>query len=134
MMKKQLFAILAISSLVACSELNTEAPSTTTEEDQSLKQKAHDTSRKDIANFKISNEEMIESQKSPEIQKAENLVRQYLELADSTTTVVEFDHKQDEKIIIHVYDIIDEDKKTEHTATRGWYSVTLDPKNIDVLN
>ncbi|MEC1718221.1 hypothetical protein [Schinkia azotoformans] len=121
-MKKMLWIILAFIFIAGCKENNVEAPSTTKEEKQALKQISNNTKQKNA-----------EFQKSPEINRAENLVRQYLELGDSPNTAVEFDHKAENGYVIHVYDVIKQVNQTEYSITRGWFLVTLEPENIKVL-
>jgi hypothetical protein len=55
-------------------------------------------------------------------EEAENIVREQLEGELGSNTRVEFDHKADGKFVIHVYDLVQDDKSS-HTATRGWYEV-----------
>lgn len=121
-MKKMLWIILAFVFIAGCEENNVEAPSTTKEENQTLKL---------ISNKNKQNKD--EFQKSPEMNKAENLVRQYLELGDSPNTAVEFDHKMGDGYVIHVYDVVKQGKQKEQSKTRGWFLVTLEPENIKVL-
>ncbi|WP_202707113.1 LysM peptidoglycan-binding domain-containing protein [Sporosalibacterium faouarense] len=49
---------------------------------------------------------------------AENIVRVYLDLTDSPEVKVEYDHMDDGRYIIHVYDV-----EEDHISTRGWYNV-----------
>lgn len=121
-MKKMLWIILAFIFIAGCQENNVEAPSTTKEEKHVLKQISNNTKQKNA-----------EFQKSPEINKAEHLVRQYLELGDSPNIAVEFDHRREDGYVIHVYDVIDRGGHTEHAVTRGWFLVTFDLENIKVL-
>ncbi len=121
-MKKMLWIILAFVFIAGCEENNVEAPSTTKEENQTLKL---------ISNKNKQNKDKF--QKSPEMNKAENLVRQYLELGDSPNTAVEFDHKVGDGYVIHVYDVVKQVNQKEKSKTRGWFLVTLEPENIKVL-
>lgn len=121
-MKKMMWVVLAFVFISGCKENNVEAPSTTTEENQALQ---HVSTKSD----RVDNE----FEKSPEINKAENLVRQYLELGDSPNTVVKFDHKKKSGYVIHVYDVIEKGGRTEHSVTVGWFLVTLKPENVKIL-
>lgn len=123
-MKKMLWIILAFVFIAGCKENNVEAPSTTKVENQTLKL---------ISNKNKQNNKKAEFQKSPEMNKAENLVRQYLELGDSPNTAVEFDHKMGNGYVIHVFDVVKQDNQKEQSKTRGWFLVTLEPENIKVL-
>lgn len=123
-MKKFMWTISAFVFISGCGEKNAEAPSTSTEENQDLIQ---------ISEQHNSTNTTKEFQKSPEINKAKNLVREYLELQDSSNPLVEFDHRQKDGFVIHVYDVIDRGKKSEHIVTRGWYLVTLEPEHIKVI-
>lgn len=64
-------------------------------------------------------------------QVAEELVRDHLDLHDSPETQVLFDHKDNGLYVVHVFDIIGEGKGS-HTATRGWYKV--DPESKEIID
>ena len=57
--------------------------------------------------------------------EAEDLVRNYLQLEDRPEVKVQFDHEEDGRYVIHVYEIVGSGEES-HTATLGWYYV--DPK------
>lgn len=65
--------------------------------------------------------------------EAEEKVRAYLQISKDTDVIVEFDHKVENRYVIHVYDLIDEGQKTEHTATRGWYYVDIATGEIESM-
>lgn len=54
---------------------------------------------------------------------AVSIVRQQLDISTDSSTIVEFDHHDQEgNYVIHVYDIVKTEKES-HTATIGWYIV-----------
>ncbi|MBE4907633.1 hypothetical protein IMZ08_06155 [Bacillus luteolus] len=54
---------------------------------------------------------------------AVSIVRQQLDISTDSSTIVEFDHHDQEgNYVIHVYDIVTTEKES-HTATIGWYIV-----------
>lgn len=132
-MKKIMWVIMLFMFVAGCKENNVEAPSITTEENQALEHISNKSNQIETKSVKFKEEKSVDFQKSTEINKAENLVRQYLELGDSPDTIVEFDHKKNGGYVIHVYDVIDKGAQTEHSVTRGWFLVKLDPENIKVL-
>lgn len=133
-MNKILWTIFSLLFITGCAEQNAEAPSTTTEQNYELQQIANDYKQtKTVKLGKETNSIMNESEKTQNINKAENLVRRYLEVGDSANTFVEYDHKQDGKFVIHVYDVIKQGEKEKQIVTRGWYSVTLNPEHIEVI-
>lgn len=63
---------------------------------------------------------------------AVSIVRQQLDISTDSSTIVEFDHHDQEgNYVIHVYDVIKNEKES-HTATIGWYIV--DKQNGQVEN
>ncbi len=129
-----ILTLISMLLITGCSENSTEAPSTTLAEDKSLQNVANQNESNSTHDDKGKIEKAQSEETKPmEVQQAENLIRQYLELGDSTDTFVEYDHNQKGKFVIHVYDIIDKGKTTEHTATRGWYLVDPETENIEVL-
>lgn len=65
-------------------------------------------------------------------EEAVNLVKEYLQLNSNTGIKVEFDHMDQEDYVIHVYEIVESEGGTTHTATIGWYIV--DAVTGDVQN
>jgi hypothetical protein len=63
--------------------------------------------------------------------EAEELVRQHLGNDIKESTIVEYDHMEQEQYVIHVYDQI-EDEDGSHTATYGWYKV--DPASEEITS
>ena len=53
-------------------------------------------------------------------QQAEQIIREALQVPDSTSVVYEYDNG--EHYVIHVYDVVKDDISS-HNATRGWYEV-----------
>ncbi|KZN94780.1 hypothetical protein [Aeribacillus pallidus] len=69
-----------------------------------------------------------ESKKSRPIShtEAEQLVREYLKIENTSNVYVEYDHDNEKgEYIIHVYEIVISDPETKegHTSTWGWYAV-----------
>ncbi len=62
-------------------------------------------------------------------EEAEELVRREANIEIGTETKVAFDHKKDGQFIIHVYDVIENDGTT-HNATRGWFKVDPEAKQV----
>lgn len=57
--------------------------------------------------------------------QAEELVRRHLELDSRPEVKVQYDHDEDGRYVIHVFEIVDQGESS-HSATLGWYYV--DPK------
>ncbi|WP_456272369.1 hypothetical protein [Bacillus sp. AK031] len=75
----------------------------------------------------------VSSVKSGQLSKAEaeDLVREYLGNEIEDSTIVEYDHMEQEQYVIHVYDQV-EDGEGSHTATIGWYKV--DPVSEEITS
>ncbi len=64
---------------------------------------------------------------------AVSIVRQQLDISTDSSTIVEFDHHdQDGNYVIHVYDIVKTEKES-HTATIGWYIVNKQNGQVENL-
>ncbi|GAA0077588.1 hypothetical protein UT300005_19660 [Clostridium sp. CTA-5] len=58
------------------------------------------------------------------IRQAEQKVKQYLENSGGYVAEhIEYDHTQDNKYVIHCYDVVIQGNGFGHTATSGWYYV-----------
>ncbi|WP_421383510.1 hypothetical protein ACOJQI_03245 [Bacillus salacetis] len=75
----------------------------------------------------------VSSAKSGEVTKreAEESVRNHLGNDITESTIVEYDHMEQNQYVIHVYDQI-EDEEGSHTATYGWYKV--DPATGEITS
>ncbi|MDO6657834.1 hypothetical protein [Anaerobacillus sp. 1_MG-2023] len=67
--------------------------------------------RKERESNKMSPEEAIEA------------VIEHENIADHPELIVEHDHDEGERYVIHVYELVDEGTEAAHTATWGWYYV-----------
>lgn len=68
---------------------------------------------------------------SPE--QAVQYVKDYLQLHEDDEALVEVDHEQETKYLVHVYDIIAEENIAEHHATRHWFLVDKSTGEIEPL-
>lgn len=69
--------------------------------------------------------------------EAEQLVREYLNIQSDKNIFTRYDHDEGDNYIIHVYEKVIDDPKTNmgHTATWGWYGVNKYTKKVyDYLN
>ncbi|GAA0436817.1 hypothetical protein GCM10008983_11910 [Lentibacillus halophilus] len=56
--------------------------------------------------------------------EAQKLVRDHAGLTNKPNVKVEYDHMENDRYVIHVYDVVDhEQDSASHTATRNWYYV-----------
>ncbi|MFK3961883.1 hypothetical protein [Pseudalkalibacillus hwajinpoensis] len=67
--------------------------------------------RKERESNKMSHEEAIQA------------VIEHENIADHPELIVEHDHDEGERYVIHVYELVDEGTEAAHTATWGWYYV-----------
>lgn len=57
--------------------------------------------------------------------KAILLVKDMFKTYGYVPKVIEVDHREGDNYVVHVYEIIQDDEKTCHTATIGWYYVDM---------
>ena len=46
-------------------------------------------------------------------------------------SIIEVDHIEGNNYVVHAYEIIQDDEKTWHTATAGWYYVDMHTGKIE---
>ncbi|WP_017813029.1 hypothetical protein [Paenibacillus shenyangensis] len=56
-------------------------------------------------------------------EQAIQLVRKKYKIAESSYLYVEVDSETSTKYTVHVYEVVQDDAETSHTATYGWYDV-----------
>lgn len=69
--------------------------------------------------------------------EAEQLVRQFLKIESNKNVIARYDHDEGDNYIIHVFENVIDDPKTNvgHTATWGWYGVNKYTKKVfDFMN
>ncbi|WLR52082.1 hypothetical protein LC040_03980 [Bacillus tianshenii] len=151
---RNLIFILLTLILVSCSNSTTENPAPEAEQENQQEEIQQEQEEKEQEQEPASEESTEEpanqEEKQPEETKstpqneqkqkepqdklteteAETLVLTQLQLSKSDSTKVKFDHMDSGNYIIHVYDVIDEGKETEHNATLGWYIVNPETKTV----
>jgi hypothetical protein len=75
-------------------------------------------------------QEELEDNKNSDInsniteQEAGKLVKEHLNLENNESVHIKYNYTEDEKHLIHVFDVVGEGEAS-HTATRGWYYVDI---------
>lgn len=64
--------------------------------------------------------------------EAEELVRNHLDLTNRPEVKVQYDHEEQGRYVIHVYEIVGEGEAS-HTATLGWYYVNPKTQEIESM-
>lgn len=62
--------------------------------------------------------------------QAESIVREKLGLEENKDVRVEFDRMEEKSYLIHVYDVVENDEGKTQNATRGWYLVDPETKEV----
>lgn len=65
--------------------------------------------------------------------KAILLVKDMLKTYGYVPRVIEVDHREGNNYVVHAYEIIQDDEKTWHTATIGWYYVDMYTGKIESI-
>jgi hypothetical protein len=120
--------------LIACTACNTdeksEALNESNTEEKGLLQTGNDKIRANDDLLVESREEFnLDNDQEPlHPTKAEELVREKLDLQENEDLIVQYDHLEKGNYIIHVYSVDDEQEKSE-----AWYMVDLETKAVEPL-
>ncbi len=81
------------------------------------------------------NEEKIKREQPSTISesKAISLVKDMFSKGGYIPSVIEVDHREGNKYVVHAYEIIQDDEETWHTATAGWYYVDMYTGKIESI-
>lgn len=82
------------------------------------------------------NEEKLKQKQQPRTiseSKAISLVKDMFSNSGYVPSVIEVDHREGNKYVVHAYEIIQDDEETWHTATAGWYYVDMYTGKIESI-
>lgn len=65
--------------------------------------------------------------------KAISLVKDMFKNYGYMPSIIEVDHIEGNNYVVHAYEIIQDDEKTWHTATAGWYYVDMHTGKIESI-
>ena len=85
--------------------------------------------------FNIKGDKTKQDQQSDTISesKAISLVKDMFKNYGYMPSIIEVDHIEGNNYVVHAYEIIQDDEKTWHTATAGWYYVDMHTGKIESI-
>ena len=94
-----------------------------------------------IRNLEVKEKSTIKGDKTKQDQqsdtisesKAISLVKDMFKNYGYMPSIIEVDHIEGNNYVVHAYEIIQDDEKTWHTATAGWYYVDMHTGKIESI-
>ena len=95
----------------------------------------------EIFNLEVKEKSTIKGDKTKQDQqsdtisesKAISLVKDMFKNYGYMPSIIEVDHIEGNNYVVHAYEIIQDDEKTWHTATAGWYYVDMHTGKIESI-
>ena len=95
----------------------------------------------EIFNLEVKEKSTIKGDKTKQDQqsdtisesKAISLVKDMFKNYGYMPSIIEVDHIEGNNYVVHAYEIIQDDEKTWHTATAGWYYVDMNTGKIESI-
>lgn len=95
----------------------------------------------EIFNLEVKEKSTIKGDKTKQDQqsdtisesKAISLVKDMFKNYGYIPSIIEVDHIEGNNYVVHAYEIIQDDEKTWHTATTGWYYVDMHTGKIESI-
>lgn len=137
---KVIIAIVIISTLLTTGEIYSSFDERIKESNLANFNKEYE-NVDDMFNLELREDNLIKEDKIKQEQqpitisesKAILLVKDMFKTYGYVPKVIEVDHREGDNYVVHVYEIIQDDEKTWHTATIGWYYVDMYTGKIESI-